>query len=454
VNGAVVDVREFGATGNGVTDDITNIIAAVNAAAAAGGGTVFFPAGTYAVSAAIPMKNNVSYVGAGWASVIKSIGQDNVLGEASPTAAVVNVTIRDLQINGNKGAVTAQGDDALQNGIRWNQVGYSRIINVYVHDTVFNGISIYNASDDNIVAWNRIENVGRPGAIGTQTGIFLEFGADRNRVICNRISTTLQYGIWESDGGAAVYDNLIEGNFINGATGDGIRVGDDAVSSSITGTKIKANTIEGLVGSGSVGIRVFHTGLGIVSNVCIEANTVAGNPDDGIYVDGINVVQTIITGNHVHDNHGGGIIVDGVDTIVADNVSVGNGLQYSDTGVRTIAHGNILDTSGKYNVLPPASMSGGLAIGNGTNIVSHLSATTTWAPPSVGNGTAGSTTVTVGGAAIGDTVLVGFSRSVPGGALLVGAVTSPNTVTVTLFNMTGSSVQLASGTLRADVWQH
>jgi hypothetical protein len=44
---AVLDVREFGARGDGLTLDTDAINQAVAAAAAAGGGTVFFPAGTY-----------------------------------------------------------------------------------------------------------------------------------------------------------------------------------------------------------------------------------------------------------------------------------------------------------------------------------------------------------------------------------------------------------------------
>jgi Pectate lyase superfamily protein len=54
VNGmGVFDVREHGAVGDGVTDDHEAVMAAVTAADDAGGGTVFFPAGTYAVSASL-----------------------------------------------------------------------------------------------------------------------------------------------------------------------------------------------------------------------------------------------------------------------------------------------------------------------------------------------------------------------------------------------------------------
>ncbi len=96
----------------------------------------------------------------------------------------------------------------------------------------------------------------------------------------------------------------------------------------------------------------------------------------------------------------------------------------------------------------------GTAIGSGAAIVKHLSGTATWDPASTADGAVVSTTVTVTGAAVGDTVTVGFSTAVPAGALLTGAVTSANTVTVTMFNKTGGALDLASGTLRADVWQH
>lgn len=48
-----LNVRDYGAVGNGVTDDTTAIQAAITAAGAAGGGTIFFPAGTYIVGGAL-----------------------------------------------------------------------------------------------------------------------------------------------------------------------------------------------------------------------------------------------------------------------------------------------------------------------------------------------------------------------------------------------------------------
>jgi polygalacturonase len=56
---AVYSVRDYGATGDGKTLDTAAINKAIDAAAGAGGGTVYFPTGTY-VSGSIHLKSNVA----------------------------------------------------------------------------------------------------------------------------------------------------------------------------------------------------------------------------------------------------------------------------------------------------------------------------------------------------------------------------------------------------------
>jgi hypothetical protein len=56
----VFDVRAFGATGDGTTNDAPAVNAAITAANAAGGGTVTFPAGTYLAGASIHMLSHVT----------------------------------------------------------------------------------------------------------------------------------------------------------------------------------------------------------------------------------------------------------------------------------------------------------------------------------------------------------------------------------------------------------
>lgn len=84
----VVSVKDFGAVGDGVANDTTAIQNAVAYLASTGGGTLFFPGGTYALAATISIKNvasggafpaesTIRLVGAGATkSVIRWLGTD------------------------------------------------------------------------------------------------------------------------------------------------------------------------------------------------------------------------------------------------------------------------------------------------------------------------------------------------------------------------------------------
>lgn len=110
---------------------------------------------------------------------------------------------------------------------------------------------------------------------------------------------------------------------------------------------------------------------------------------------------------------------------------------------------NSADTDNDFEV----QAGGKIRIGAGTAIAKHLSATAAYDPPSVAAGAQTTTTVTVTGAALGDTVAVGFSLDLQG-MQLTGYVSAADTVTAVLRNGTAGAIDLASGTLRADVWKH
>jgi len=78
------DVKTSGAKGDGATLDTAAINRAIDAANAAGGGTVYFPPGTY-VSGSIHLKSNVTlYLEQG--STIEASTDPNVYDEAEPNA--------------------------------------------------------------------------------------------------------------------------------------------------------------------------------------------------------------------------------------------------------------------------------------------------------------------------------------------------------------------------------
>lgn len=76
----------------------------------------------------------------------------------------------------------------------------------------------------------------------------------------------------------------------------------------------------------------------------------------------------------------------------------------------------------------------------------------TWDPASVASGAATSTTIaTFSGLSVTDVVEATFGRAIPVGCVLFGTVTNATTVTVTLVNLSGSAVDLASATLRVRI---
>ena len=451
VSAETFNVKQFGAKGDGDSDDIGAILAAVNAADARGGGIVLFPPGRYLVSDAIPMRNNLQYVGMGNATHIqlKTGSQNNVFGEAFPLASVHNVVIRDLMIDGNSGNVPLTIDDSLLNGIRWNQVSYSKITNVTIINTVFNAISIYNQSHNNLVAFNRIQNIGNTQAEGTKCGVFLEFGVSRNRIVCNDIISAQQYGILESGDGARSENNLIKGNYIGSSKYDGIRIGFDKTSSIISGTKIIENTIEGVSDDQSQGIRLYHAGTGTIEDVLVFGNTIRAGGQHGILVSDTNVIGCVVQANHIIGNSGTGLIDNGAAGVSGANIAAGNASPFSSVRNQSIVFGN----SFEGQPLNAFYLLGSLEIGEAGDLIGdHISGTAPWDPPSIANSASTSFSFSVPGAAVGDTVLMGLAPDVPAKALLTGAVTATGTVTVTLLNTTGASINLPASTVRAEVW--
>jgi hypothetical protein len=99
----VFNVKAYGATGDGTTDDSTNIQSAITAAQTAGG-TVFFPSGTYVINATLTISaDNVTILGSGWGSVLKVKNATNIYAITIDNAAIrKNLAFRDFKIDGNR----------------------------------------------------------------------------------------------------------------------------------------------------------------------------------------------------------------------------------------------------------------------------------------------------------------------------------------------------------------
>jgi hypothetical protein len=92
-----------------------------------------------------------------------------------------------------------------------------------------------------------------------------------------------------------------------------------------------------------------------------------------------------------------------------------------------------------------------VSIGGGTLMTSILSATATLDFGSIGSNGTETLTMTVTGAVAGDSVFLGVPAGLDAGLIFCASVTAANTVTVSMHNSSGGSVDPASGTFRATV---
>jgi hypothetical protein len=194
----VYNVKDYGAVGDGVTNDGPACQAAVNAADDAGGGIVFFPPGTYNVGEStesltcassgtatdygIFIFSNIHVVGSGQGATIIQRHSDVSMSPICFYGVCVNASIKHLSINGrwptfttgNHG-ITDDGDTlnvtltcAIEDVESYNHRSYGIafenhdlqgcvIDNCYIHDIGGDGIDAKNVNQTN--NHNRINNV-------------------------------------------------------------------------------------------------------------------------------------------------------------------------------------------------------------------------------------------------------------------------------------------------------
>ena len=139
-----VNVRDYGAVGDGVIDDTAAIQAAINDVGAKGGGVVVFPPGEYYTDTVVVRYSNVQLIGQGIENTKLTLkdmatGACIQIGEYNDTAirgTLSNIAVQGFTIDGNK-ENQLQGsntEDGIHMAIRVEDVSHVTISSVICHD--------------------------------------------------------------------------------------------------------------------------------------------------------------------------------------------------------------------------------------------------------------------------------------------------------------------------------
>jgi len=129
-----VNVKAYGAVGNGIADDYAAIVLAV---AAAHNKYLFFPNGTYLTSAKITIPDHIHIKAEPFACIKASGAMDYVLGNSTAIYATQHLVIEDIEINGNDLATYGLYLYFIATGCEVNRVR--------VHDAVSHGVYAYKS---------------------------------------------------------------------------------------------------------------------------------------------------------------------------------------------------------------------------------------------------------------------------------------------------------------------
>lgn len=188
-NSLVFNVKDYGATGDGVTDDGTAIASAISALSAAGGGQLFLPRGTYRVTSSLSIPSNAMVYGEGTDSTVfldGPVGEDAaIIAKGSASAKKSNVIFCDFKVTMD----TSYASDAIQ----FYYVDYGIIENCHVENIAGFDVTVTTSTAAtttyttttavDATAWDLSEAVvGQQASAGGNTGTIIDVDDANNTV--------------------------------------------------------------------------------------------------------------------------------------------------------------------------------------------------------------------------------------------------------------------------------
>jgi hypothetical protein len=468
-----ISVTQFGAVGDGVTDDTAALQNAINSLSGrASGAALRIPAGIYIISATLNLGNlsdDCTILGDGWnTTVIKPI--------TGVTTAIAitgnNQTIQDILFDCSHATscVGMNVGSAYSNFKRISISGAS--IGLYVTGGVvdsfenFNilqsktaGVELNSAGNDYFFDKIFISNYG--GADPSTAGFYVLKG---NAVYATGIDvlSTKKGLLIQPSGSTSIEWHWYTNCVFDTCSDTGVRIYGDV------GTVVKGISFTNSWAS-SCNEGVYVAGSGTVDSISFLQHRSYSNATDGYGVgngNNISFVDCQAIGNGISSPnvYAGFSIAGGVTRVRvvgcrSGNTSVIGGTQANGLVLNPGASdyltivGNDFSNNGTNSLVDLSTGLNKQILGNMgyTNVLTTVfTGSDTWNPGFLANLGVATKNVTATGASVGDVANASLS-SIAGGYILSALVTSTNTVTVTLMNVTGANQTVASGTVRVAV---
>jgi hypothetical protein len=357
--GGETNVKTFGATGDGVTDDYAEVQAAIDAAPS--GGTVLFPNGTYLLGTLVDLDNDVRLVGQGRGSVIKIDGQDR-LRAGSNDVHFENLT---FSSDATTNQLLHRTASANYTGWSWRNCFFENVaLRLTKNGRVDNGGS---AATEYTGVWKDCQVLDCEFT-GYTLNYTLNVGGGENILIANNYIHDC--GTDTSDGDAIKVAEAstkinIHGNIIVNPKRDGIDLYNGTTDSVVDG-----NIIDG-AGLNAIEAKWADTDTGGHSERLVISNNVATGCGKGFIV---NVNRSTITGNVCENSGDFGFVLNvGGSTATSETSLIGNvargctshGFSHTN-GTRIRLIGNVADSNGGDGIVLGSSASGYYFAGNNT----------------------------------------------------------------------------------------
>jgi hypothetical protein len=284
-----LNVRSFGAAGDGQTNDTAAIQAAINAVPTAGG-AVYFPTGQYRVNAPLVLRSNLVLTGDGdGPSLIQQVGADQDLLTGT---ALNKIVIEKLYLVGT-GAGTGSGVNLAKGGN--DAVPYVSMRDVTVESFGLDGIAVENpivSSFDRVITQTcgryGINLFGQAGgAAGTSSALAACYGNG-----CGTAGIRLLNVVYATVLGCAADHNPI-GYLIDGCQGV-----------NVNGSGAEGNTTAGVRVNGGYGVSLIgvweydNRGIGVHITGSANTVTVIGATDNTPNASATHFLQ-VDSGSHV-----------------------------------------------------------------------------------------------------------------------------------------------------------